>query len=125
MNKIFEEYSVRIYEIDPYFFEHHKEKIKIDVNGCKYILFRTDVYFTEYFLAVKFDEQNRESRVLILKRKYKRYQKKNLVAYLLELIQMTQKEGYDADYKVSRMQLFISKFIEKKRKRKEKVNKIK
>ena len=31
--KIFEEYSVRIYEIDHYFYEHHKEKIKVDKNG--------------------------------------------------------------------------------------------
>ena len=31
--KILEEYSVRIYEIDPYFYEHHKEKIKVDKNG--------------------------------------------------------------------------------------------
>ena len=28
--KILEEYPVRIYEIDPFFYEHHKEKIKID-----------------------------------------------------------------------------------------------
>ena len=26
--KILEEYSVKIYEIDPYFYEHYKEKIK-------------------------------------------------------------------------------------------------
>ena len=28
--KIFEEYSVKIYEIDPYFYEHYKEKIQND-----------------------------------------------------------------------------------------------
>ena len=54
--KIFEEYSVKIYKIDPYFYEYHKEKIKVDKNGCEYILFRIDVYFTEYFLAVEIDE---------------------------------------------------------------------
>ena len=67
--KIFEEYSVRIYEIDPYFYEHHKEKIKVDKNGCEYILFRIDVYFTEYFLAVEIDEQNHEGRELIFENK--------------------------------------------------------
>ena len=46
---IFEEYSVRIYEINPYFFENYKEKIKLDKNDLEYILFRIDVYFTEYF----------------------------------------------------------------------------
>ena len=46
--KILEEYFVRIYEIDPYFYEHLKEKINIDKNGREYMLFRIDVYFTEY-----------------------------------------------------------------------------
>ena len=55
---------VRIHEIHPYFYEHHKEKIKVDTNGCEYILFRIDVYFTEYFLAVETDEQNHEGEKL-------------------------------------------------------------
>ena len=38
------------------------EKRKVDRNECTYILFGTDVYFTEYFLAVEFDEQNHEDR---------------------------------------------------------------
>ena len=38
--KIFEEYSVRIDEIDPFFYEHYKEEIKVGKNGCEYILFR-------------------------------------------------------------------------------------
>ena len=46
--KILEEYSVKIYEVDPYFYEHYE----VDENGCKYILFRIDVYFTEYLLAL-------------------------------------------------------------------------
>ena len=32
--KILEEYSVKIYEIDPYFYEHCKEKIKVDKNSA-------------------------------------------------------------------------------------------
>ena len=60
--KVLEEYSVKIYEIDPFFYEHHKEKIKVDRNGCEYILFRTDVYFTEYFLAIEIDEKTNKSR---------------------------------------------------------------
>ena len=47
--KNLEEYSVRIHEIDPYFYERHKEKIKVDNNGCEYILFRIDVYFLNIF----------------------------------------------------------------------------
>ena len=44
--KIYKEYSVKIYKSDPYFCEHCKEKTQVDKNGCEYILFRTDVYFT-------------------------------------------------------------------------------
>ena len=47
--KILEEYSIKIYEIDPYFYEHYKEKIQTDKNGSEYKLFSIDIYFTEYF----------------------------------------------------------------------------
>ena len=50
--EVLEEYSVKIYEIDPYFYEHYNKKIQTDENGRAYILFRIDVYFTKYFLAV-------------------------------------------------------------------------
>ena len=63
--KILEEKSVRIYEIDPYFYEHYKEKIQVDNNDQEYILFRIDVYFTEYFLAVEIDEKGHTDRGLI------------------------------------------------------------
>ena len=43
---ILEEYSVKIYEIHPYFSEHY-EKIQVDDNGQQYILFRIDIYFTK------------------------------------------------------------------------------
>ena len=31
--KILEEYSVRVYKIDPYFYQYYKEKIEVDKNG--------------------------------------------------------------------------------------------
>ena len=46
--KVLEEYSVKIYEIDPYFYEHYK-KIQTDKNGYEYILFRIDVYLLSIF----------------------------------------------------------------------------
>ena len=55
--KIPEEYYVKIYKIDLYFCQHYKEKIEVDKNGCEYILFRIDVYFTEYLLAVEIDKK--------------------------------------------------------------------
>ena len=67
--KILEEYSVKIYEIDPYFYEHYRKKIQVDENGCEYILFRIDVYFTEYLLAVEIDEKVHTGRELIFEEK--------------------------------------------------------
>ena len=71
--KILKEYSVKIYEIDPYFYEYYWKKIQIDKNGRKYILFRIDVYFTEYLLAVEIDEKGHTDRDLFLRRKYKKH----------------------------------------------------
>ena len=51
--KMLEKYSVKIYKTDHYFYENYKEKIQVHKNGYEYILFRTDVYFSEYFLAVE------------------------------------------------------------------------
>ena len=51
------------------FYERHKEKRKIDKNGCKYILFRIDVYCTEYLLAVEIDKENHEVRELNFEKK--------------------------------------------------------
>ena len=49
--KILEEDSVKIYEINLYFYENYKEKVQTDKNGHEYILFRIDVYFTEYIFG--------------------------------------------------------------------------
>ena len=67
--KILEEYSVKIYKIDPYFYEHYKEKIQVDKSGREYILFRVDVYFIKYLLAVEIDEKGYTDRDLILEEK--------------------------------------------------------
>ena len=112
--KILEEYSVKIYEIDPYFYEHHKEKIKVDKNEHEYILFRIDVYFTEYFLAVEIDEQNHEGRDLIFEKKRQEALEKKLGCKFIRINTSNAKRGYDTDYEVSKIQIFISKFKEKK-----------
>ena len=70
--KIFEECSIKVYTIDLYFHEHKKGQIKVDRNGRECTLFRTDVYFTDHFLAVEIDEQNHEGRHLIFEKKKER-----------------------------------------------------
>ena len=57
-----------------------------------YILFRIDVYFSEYSLAVEIDEKGHTDRNFIFEEKrQKALEKKNLVVNLLELIQVMQK----------------------------------
>ena len=119
--KILEEYSVKIYEIDPYFYENYKEKIQTDKNDHEYILFRIDVYFTEYFLAVEIDEKGHTDRDLIFEEKRQKALEKKLNCEFIRI--NTSRENYDADYEASRIQVFISKF--KENKIKEKDNKIK
>ena len=85
------EYSVKINGIDPYFYDIMKKKIHVDKNGCKYILFRIDIYFSECFLAVEIDERGHTDRDIIFEEKGQKALEKNLVVKLLELIQVMQK----------------------------------
>ena len=112
--KILEEYSVKIYKIDPYFYEHYGKKIQVDENGCKYILFRNDVYFTEYLLAMKVDEKGHINRDLTFERKRQEALEKKLGCKFIRI--NTSKEGYNADYEASRVQTFISNFKKKLKK---------
>ena len=45
------------------------KKTQVDNNDQEYILFRIDIYFTEYFLAVEIDEKGRTNRDLIFEKK--------------------------------------------------------
>ena len=62
------------------------KKKQTDENECEYILFRIDVYFTEYFLAVEIDEKSHTNRGLIFEEKRQKALEKNLTVNLLELI---------------------------------------
>ena len=110
--EILEEYSVKIYEIDPYFYEHYNKKIRTDKNGRAYILFRIDVYFTKYFLAVEIDEKYHNDRDLIFEEKR---QKALETKVNYEFIIITNsRENYDVSYGASRIQTFISNFNKNK-----------
>ena len=113
--KILEEYSVEIYEIDPYFYEHYRKKIQVDENGCKYILFTIDVYFTEYLLAVETDEKGHTDRDIIFEEKRQKALEKKIGCKFIRI--NTSKERYDADYEATRIQTFISKFKYRKLKK--------
>ena len=91
--KILEEYSVKIYEIDPYFYEHYKEKIQTDKNDCKYILFRIDIYFTEYFLEIEIDGKGHADRDLIFEEKRQKALEKKRKCKFIRI--NTSRENYD------------------------------
>ena len=107
--EVLEQYSVKTYEIDPYFYEYYNKKIQTDENGRAYILFRIDVYFTKYFLAVEIDEKGHTDRDLIFEQKAL---EKKLNCKFIRI--NTSKENYDADYEASRIQTFISNFNKNK-----------
>ena len=64
-----EEYSAKIYEIDPNFYKHYEKKVQVDKNGCEYILFRIDVHFNKFLLAVGIQRID----ILFLKKKDKKH----------------------------------------------------
>ena len=43
-----------------------KKGIQVDNNGCKYISFRIDIYFSEYSLAAEIDEKDILTEILFL-----------------------------------------------------------
>ena len=50
-------------------------------------MFRIDIYFTEYCLAVEIDKKGHTDRDLIFEQKrQERHQKKKLIVHLLDLI---------------------------------------
>ena len=113
--KILEEYSVKLYEIDPFFNNNHKEKIKVDRNGCEYILFRIDVYFTEYFVTIEIDEQNHKGREIIFEKKRQEILEKKFGCKFIRINTSDAERGYDTDYEVSEIQTFISKFKDRQK----------
>ena len=86
-------------------------------------IFRIDAYFTEYFLAIEIDEQNHKGRDLIFEKKRQEALEKKLGCKFIRINTSNAKKGYDTDYEVNKIQVFNSKFKEKKAKQKE--NKIK
>ena len=113
--KILEKCSVKIYEIDSYFYEHYKEKIHVDKNRRECILFRIDIYFFEIFQPQKLMKKIILTEILFSRKKDKRLQKKKLGFKFIRI--NTSKEGYDADYEVSRKETFISKFKDRQLKK--------
>ena len=89
-----------------------KKKIQVDNNDQEYILFRTDIYFTEYFLAVEIDEKGHTDRDLIFEEKRQKALEKKINCEFIRI--NTSRENYDAEYEASRTQTYISNFNKNK-----------
>ena len=93
-----------------------KKKYKLTkISG--YILFRIDVYFTKYLLAVEIDEKNHASRDLIFEDKRQEALEKKLNC---DFIRINRSNRYDEDYEIGRIQSFISEFKDRQLKNLEK-----
>ena len=84
--KILEEYPAKSYEIDPYFYEHYKEKIQTDKMSVSTYYLELMFILLNIFQQQKLMKKVILSETLFLKKKDKKYQKENLTVNLLELI---------------------------------------
>ena len=90
------------------------KKIQVDNNGQQYILFRIDIYFTKYCLAIEIDEKGHTDRDLEFEKKRQEALEKKLNCTFIRI--NISKENFDLDYEDSRIQTFISQFKDNKNK---------
>ena len=90
------------------------KKIQVDKNGCKYILFRIDIFFNKFLLAVEIDEKGHIDRDLIFEKKRQEALEKKLGCKFMRIDTSNAKNGYDLDYEVGNAQAFIDEFKNKK-----------
>ena len=84
------------------------KKLQVDNNDKKYILFRIDVYFTKYCLAVEIDEKGHTDRDPIFEQKRQKNIRKKLNCTFIRI--NTSKENFYIDHEVSKIEMLISQF---------------
>ena len=92
------------------------KKIQVDKNGCKYILFRTDVYFNKFLLAVEIDEKGHSDRDFIFQKKRQRALEEKRGCKFIRINTSNAKNGYDLDYEIGNIEAFTDEFKNKKMK---------
>ena len=97
-----------------------KKKIQVDKNGCQYILFRIDVYFNKFLLAVETDEKGHTDRGSIFEEIRQKALEKKLGCEFIRINTSNAENGYDLDYEVGNIETFIDEFKNKKIKELEK-----
>ena len=113
-----EEYSVRIYEIDLYFYEHYEKKknklIKMNVNTYYLELMCILMNFCQQQKLMKKDILT--GTLLLRKKKKKEALEKKLGCKFFRINTSNAKNTYDLDYEVSDIEAFLDKFNKKKMK---------
>ena len=110
INKIFrnhnpvEKYSVKIYKIDPYYYEQYEKYIQVDDNECKYILFKIDIYFSKYSLAVEIDKKGDDRNIIFEVKRQKALAKKRNCKFIRI------NASNDLDYELGNINTFIYEF---------------
>ena len=110
INKIFrnhnpvEKYSVKIYKIDPYYYEQYEKYIQVDDNECKYILFKIDIYFSKYSLAVEIDKKDDDRNIIFEVKRQKALAKKRNCKFIRI------NASNDLDYELGNINTFIYEF---------------
>ena len=110
INKIFrnhnpvEKYSVKIYKIDPYYYEQYEKYIQVDDNECNYILFKIDIYFSKYSLAVEIDKKGDDRNIIFEVKRQKALAKKRNCKFIRI------NASNDLDYELRNINTFIYEF---------------
>ena len=99
-----------VYKINLYFYKNYEKKS--DKNGCDYIAFGIDIYFCENNLAVEFDEKRYVDRDRISEQKRQEALEKRVDCKFITT--NPNKENYDVDYEIGKMQTFMSEFKNKR-----------
>ena len=86
------------------------KKIQVHKNGCKYILFRIDLYFNKFLLAVEVDEKVHSVRDSVFEEKRQEALEKRLGSKFIRINISNTKTGYDLDYEIGNVQAFIDEF---------------
>ena len=80
------------------------KKIQADENGCKYILFRIDIFFSEQFVAAEIDEKGHTDRDIIFEEKRQKSLEKKLGCKFFRINTSNAENGYDLNYEVGNVQ---------------------
>ena len=96
----------------------------VDKNGCEYILFRIDVFFNKFLLAVETDEKRHTDSDLIFEEKIQEALERKLGCKYIRINTSNAKNGYDLDYEVGNIEAFLDEFKNKKKELEEKTKEL-